>query len=259
MGFSRMNSSQRSSGYATLALMLIGAMGLPGLHGCGVGSEVDRDPSIVTGIRLDSVIFLPAGSRFILKDSSTDLLIRKFYPGYACSQVLEMDLDSAPSGNPPAYSPLTRVRLPAAADCALDSAAGRDTSITHVFRAGELIRLANSAGRITDSAALVPGELEYDSLAGVFSPITHVFSSGHYSVVDSGAGTGRYLYVDTLACGQYLNQAEAWGSGDTLKVRLSLVTLDPASAPDSCRGSTHEDTVAISAARPRAGANRSNP
>ncbi|MEO7426276.1 MAG: hypothetical protein ABI036_13895 [Fibrobacteria bacterium] len=254
-----MNSSQRSFGFGTLALMLIAAMGLPGLHGCGVGSEVDREPSIVTGIRLDSVIFVPAGSRFILKDSTTELLIRRFFPGYACSQVLEMDLDSAASGNPPAYSPLTRVQLPAAANCALDSAEGRDTSITHVFRAGELIRLANSAGSITDSAALVQGEFEYDSLAGVFSSVTHVFSSGHYSVVDSGAGTGRYLYIDTLACGQYLNHAEARESGDTLKVRLSLVTLDPGSAPDSCRGSTHEDTVAISAARPRASAYRSSP
>jgi hypothetical protein len=113
-----------------------------------------------------------------------------------------------------------------------------------------MIRLANSTGSITDSAALVAGEIAFDSLAGVFSPVTHVFSSGHYSVVDSGGGRGRYLYVDTLACGQYLNQAEARGNGDTLKVRLSLVTLDASAAPDSCLGSTHEDTVAIRMARP---------
>jgi hypothetical protein len=250
MGFSRMKTSQPWMGIGTLAPALLMAMGLSTLHGCGVGSEIDRKPSVVTGIRLDSVILLPVGSRFLLRDSSTRLLFRKFYPGYACSQVLEMDLDSVAVGNPPAYPPLTRVRLPAAADCALDSAGGRDTSISHVFREGRMIRMANSAGRVTDSATLVSGRLAFDSLAGLFSPVTHVFSSGHYSVVDSGGETARHLYVDSLACGQYLNQAEAYSRADTLKVRLSLVTLDSSAATDSCRGFTHEDTVTVRASRP---------
>ncbi len=222
---------------------------LTALSGCGVGSEIDREPTIASGIRVDSVSILPRGSRFVLRDSLTRLVFGKFFRGYACSRILEMDLDSVSTGMPPAFLPLTRVRLPASADCALDSA-GRDSLVTHVFREPEgLIRLANSAGRITDSAQVVSGTMSFDSLTGIFSTLTRTFSSGHYSVVDSAGQTPRYLYIDTLACGRYLNQAEFSPQGDSLKVRLSIVTLDPAAAPGSCQGTTHEDTVTVRKSR----------
>ena len=221
------------------------ATGLMALYGCGVGFETDREEPIVTGIRVDSVILLPTGSRFLLQDSTTRFLFRKFRPGYACSEILTMDIDSIASGNPAAYPPLSRVRLPAAAECALDTT-GRDTLITHVFRNdASKIRFANSAGVVTDSARVVAGVMTFDSLEGVFSGVTRAFSSGHYSVVDSGGGRPRSLYVDTLACGQYLNQVGATARGDTLKVRLSIVTLDSPASLDSCLGATHDDSVAV--------------
>ena len=219
---------------------------------CGVGSESDRDATVVSGLRIDSLKIIPDGSRFCLRDSLTRVLFKGVHLGFACSQVLEMDLDS-PTGSPAAYGPLARLRLPAAPDCPIDTI-GRDSVVTHAFRSPEAwLRVANSSGKITDSARLVAGKLAFDSLTGKFDTTFHLFSSGHFSVTDSGAGRPRALYMDTLACGQYLNQGEYIPQGESLKVRLSIVTLDADAAPDSCRGEamgkTHDETIFIRKAR----------
>lgn len=228
-----------------MAAMTAG-LALSVLQGCGVGGEIDRDPHEVAGIRIDSVKLVPTGSRFALRDSLTTLLFVKIHVGYACSRILELGLDSVATGTPSAYAPVSLVRLPGSADCALDST-GSDTSLTHTFRGADgWIRLANPAGKITDSAQLVAGSLAFDSLIGKFDTTYRIFSAGHYSVSDSGGGRPRSLFVDTLACGQAVNHAEYAPKGDSLKVRLSVVTLDAGSAPDSCRGpgaKTHSETV----------------
>jgi hypothetical protein len=215
------------------------------MQACGVGSEIDRPAQSVSGIRVDSLKILPSGSRFILRDSAVRIRMGKFYPGYACSEILALGLDSIAAGSPPAYAPLTRVRLPASAECAVDTL-GRDSVLTRVFReqAG-WIRLANSSGTITDSAQVVPGSISRDSLIGKFSADTHTFSQGAYTVVDSSVQAQRSLYADSLVCGQSLNQAEYATHGDSLRVRLTVVTLDSAARPDTCRGHTHPETITI--------------
>jgi hypothetical protein len=66
---------------------------LAALLGCGKGVWPDRDPVIVDGIRVDSLKFLPSGSRFVLEDSLTSILFRKFRPGYLCSRILKLDAE----------------------------------------------------------------------------------------------------------------------------------------------------------------------
>jgi hypothetical protein len=220
------------------------------LAGCGVGSSIDREPQIVEGIRVDSVRILPFGSRFVLRDSATRILFRKFHPGYLCSEILELDLAAAGGGNPPVFLPKSSVRLPASGDCAVDSS-GRDSIIVHVFGTGlDTVRLANSAGKPTDRAEVVRGVMSFDSLQGNFSPGHPTFMRGHLTVVDSTGGVARSLYADSLSSCQHLNQADFTPNGDSLKVRLSLVTVDAAASADTCRGPVHSETIPILKAAP---------
>ncbi|MDB5049584.1 MAG: hypothetical protein JWO30_2655 [Fibrobacteres bacterium] len=234
-----------------IAAAISAIAGLSTLLGCGVGTSIERDPQTVEGIRIDSLKFFRAGL-YILADSATPILFKGFHPGYTCSQILEMGLDSVAIGNPPAFSPRSTLRLPGGADCPLDTTGsdrGRDTVITRAFGAAPgLVRLANSSGKITDSATVVRGVFSFDSLQGKFDPasILHIFTVGHFSVTDSSGGRPRSLFADTLACGQFLNHADFTAKADSsLVVRYSIVTLDSAAAPDSCRGQTHSDTISI--------------
>lgn len=234
----------RLRGLASAALAL--AAVLSALQGCGVGTDLDRDPATVDGIRVDSVRILPLGSRFVLADSATRLAFRRFHAGYACSRVLEMGLAAQGSGDPAVFAPKTSVRLPGSEDCALDTA-GRDTAITFVFGAGPAgVRLTNSAGKATDSAAVARGKIAFDSLQGKFSPLTHTFSLGLFTVRDSSGGKPRVLFADSLTPCQSLNHANFTAKADTsLLIRYSLIGRDSTAAADTCHGGTHRDSIPV--------------
>ncbi|MDB5104516.1 MAG: hypothetical protein JWP91_2205 [Fibrobacteres bacterium] len=230
-------------------------LGLPGLMihlGCGGSTYPDRDPATVEDIRVDSVKILPYGSRYLLGDSATPLAILGFYPGYRCSRILEIGIADAPTGIPPAYRPSTRVRLPGTPDCALDTIgrASRDTTVPHVFGSdASMVRLANSAGRITDSARVVRGTLAFETLSGKLG-IAGTLSKGQWTYRDSSAVASRRLFGDSLPPCRFLNQADFEKTGDTVTVRFSYVTLDPSAAPDSCNGAAHADSLDPAKPRP---------
>lgn len=215
------------------------------LSACGQSVYPDREPATVENIRVQGAKFLPLGGRFILADSAASIRLIGIHTGYKCSEILEMGLAASPAGTPPAFLPRTRIRLPAAPDCAVDSA-GRDTAITRVFPAvPDTVRLANSSGVVTDIAAVIRGTLEYDSLIGV--PNLGLITKGPWLFRDSSAIGPRRLYGDSLSSCRLLNQASWSKAKDTVKVRLSFVTLDSAAAPDTCHGAVRLDSLDPSA------------
>lgn len=222
------------AGTSAIALLLLA---------CGGSVYPDRDPATVENVRVESARFLPLGGRFILADSATPIRFTGVHTGFDCSKILEMGLAAAPAGTPPAYRPFTRVQLPAAPDCPVDTA-GRDTAFTLVFPAGpDPIRLANSSGLITDSAEVIRGTLEYDSLIGLLG-IAGTISKGAWSFRDSSSIGPRQVRGDSLSSCLFLNQATWSKANDTVKVRLSFVTLDSAAAPDACHGVPRVDSLA---------------
>jgi hypothetical protein len=215
------------------------------LSACSVDPGTDRTGTLVAGIQVDSVRFLPIGSRFVLRDSATSIAFLGYHAGYVCSRLLRLGLADAPGGVPPAYRPETQVRLPASDECALDSGA-RDTTASRVFSiADDTLRLANPAGKVTDSALLVSGRLEKDSLRGV-PDSNGTFTVGKLAYAKSDSASGPVLTADSVPACIYLNSAE-WekGKGDTLTVRYTWLFLDPADSPDSCQGPTHDEVLTI--------------
>jgi hypothetical protein len=211
------------------------------LAACGQSVYPDRDPVTVENIRVEGARFLPLGGRFILADSASGIRLIGIHTGYKCSDILEMGLAASPAGNPPAFLPRTRIRLPAAPDCAVDSA-GRDTSIARVFPAGpDMVRLANSSGVITDTATVIRGTLEYDSLIAV--PTLGFITKGPWIFRDSSAIGPRKLFGDSLSSCRILNHANWSKVKDTLKVRFSIVTRDSSAAPDTCHGAFRLDSL----------------
>lgn len=228
---------------AGLSLCVTAAFTLLCLAACGEGVYGDRDPATVDGIRVDSVRILPFGSRFVLADAPTRLRFIRIKTGYACSEVLRMDLSSLPTGSPAVFKPDTRIRLPAVPDCALDTA-GRDTTVTHVFGADPaFVRMGNSSGKATDSARVVSGTLGQDSLIGVLG-LAGTLSKGPWTFRDTSSQASRMLFGDSLASCSVFNHASYSRIKDTVWIRFSYVTLDPSAAPDSCHGGAHADSVA---------------
>jgi hypothetical protein len=221
------------------------------LAACGGGVYPERDPATVENVRVESARFLPSGGRFILADSVTRIGFTGIRIGYACSEILNVDLASVPAGTPPAFRPSTRVRLPASPDCAVDTA-GIDTVVTHAFPGAHnamRVRLANSTGAVTDSALLVNGTIGYVILSGV-PGIAGTLSNGPWTFRDSSGLAPRRIYGDSLPSCRHLNQATFAKSKDTVTVRLSFVTLDSAAAPDACLGGVHSDSLDPIAYRP---------
>lgn len=223
----------RTCGTAAFAILLAA---------CGQSVYPDRDPVTVENIRVEGARFLPLGGRFILADSASSIRLIGIHTGYRCSEILEMGLAAMPTGNPPAFLPSTRIRLPAAPDCAVDSA-GRDTSITRAFPAGPdtVVRLANSSGVITDAATVIRGTLQFDSLIAV--PTLGFITKGPWVFRDSSVNAPRKLFGDSLSSCRKFNHATWSKSKDTVKVRLSFVTFDSAAAPDSCHGAFRLDSL----------------
>jgi hypothetical protein len=210
---------------------------------CSVDPGQDRAGTVAAGIAVDSVRFLPIGSRFVLRGSETGVAFLRYHAGYVCSRFLAAGLSEGAEGEPPAYRAALRVRLPASDECALDS--GRyDTSVTRIFREDGLVRLANAAGKVTDSAPAVVGRLDSVSIRGV-PDSNKAFTSGKLTYRDSSA-RGRTLSADSVPECTWLNSAE-WskGTGDTVEVRLTWVTVDPAADPEECEDAPHFDERAV--------------
>ncbi|MDQ2999684.1 MAG: hypothetical protein M3Y08_00275 [Fibrobacterota bacterium] len=221
-------------------LFFVAALFLPG---CGGSVWPERSPVTVENVRIDTVRFLPPGGRFILQDSLVRIQLKGINIGYACSEILELKLEDAPSGTPPAFKPRSRIRLPAVPDCAVDSNAVQDSILTRIFGAGTgIVRIANSSGKPMDSAQVVRGTLHSDSLEGVVG-ITRTLTKRPWTFQDSLGSLSRTVSGDSLSSCTFLNKAEFSAVKDTVKVRLSYVTLDSAASPDSCRGPLHRDTV----------------
>src|SRR5690348_4045792 len=90
---------------AAAILILGGAL----LSACSQSAWPEREAKTVDNVAVDSLKFLPIGSRFVLADSSTPVLFKGFHKGFACTRVLDIDLvrrdaDSVPAGYHPKLS-----------------------------------------------------------------------------------------------------------------------------------------------------------
>jgi hypothetical protein len=238
-------SAPRASGLSAMAVLLAA--------GCSLDPWSGREGVIVNNIQVDSLRILPYGSRYVLRDSAASIRFQDFRTGYAvgrdCARILEMRVDSVPAGIPPAYRPVTRLQMPGNPEvCAVDSG-GQDDTISHVFRDGSRVRLANSAGAITDSALLVSGSLLLDSIKGI-PGVAGTFSVGGLTFRDSSSLAPRLLHTDTVDGCKRFNQAEyrkgdKFGKGDTVTVRYSWVTLASAADGATCGGPVAEDSIPV--------------
>lgn len=218
------------------------------LAACSLEPDSHRAGTVAEDIDIDSVRLLPYGSLYIRQDSATGVRFFKVHKGYDCSQVLALGVDSVVSGFPPAYQPFSRIRLPGGSDCAFDSS-GRDTTVTRVFRDASTVRLANSRGKICDSARVARGAFVYDSIRGIPGTST-TFSAGKLTFRDSSSLAARFLFTDTIGPCLRFNQAQfEKEKGDTLKVTFSWMRLEPAAPGDSCGGVSHVDSVPVSRKR----------
>jgi hypothetical protein len=214
------------------------------LAACSVDPGSDRPGTLAEGIAIDSVRFLPIGSRFVLRDSASPIAFLGYHAGYVCSRFLRLGLADALAGVTPAYRPETQVRFPASDECALDSG-GRDTTVAHVFSGEALIRLANPLGQVTDSALPIPGKMGFDSIRG-FPDSTGALSIGNVTFRDSTASGIKEVRIDSLPQCRFLNSAD-WekSKGDTVMIRFSWVDLDPAAVADACQGPLHSDSSVV--------------
>jgi hypothetical protein len=217
---------------------------------CSVDPWGDREGTTVRDIAVDSLRFMPLGGRFVLKDSAAPIAFLGYHAGYLCAKILEMGVRDIPVGEPPAFLPSTRVRLPGNPDCAFDSG-GRDTTVPHAFSGGSVIRLANSGGTLTDSALLVSGTMAFDSARGALG-VAGTFTSGHFTYREASTLAPGLFFADSLPPCVRLNHAdfEKNAKGDTVMVRYSWVTLDGVSAPGGCAGPAEPDSVAVAPHRP---------
>ncbi len=212
--------------------------------GCTESEWPDRDPLVVDEVPVDSLEFLPPGARFALEDSLTPVLFRGFRAGYACTQVqlLELEPRAAGPASPSGLAARVRLQLPGNAACPVE-ASPRDDSLLRRFARGDgpTLRLLDTVGGVLDSVALVRGVLAFDSLE--LEPPALSTSRYRFFYDDTAGGQPRLLSADSLNSCEFLNHADYLRSGDTVRVRYSWVTLDPAPENDSCRGDLHGDAL----------------
>lgn len=218
---------------------------------CSLEPWSGREGTFAEDIRIDTLRFLPYGSRYVLRDSATPIRFIDISTGYAlgpgCASILAMGVDSIPRGTPPAYAADSRVRLPGNPEnCAVDSG-GRDTTFSHVFTDGSIVRLSNSALKITDSATLVAGTMRRDSIKGIPGDAL-TFQVGPLTFRDSSSLAPRFLFSDTVHPCKRMNHADFWkgdstGKGDTITVHYSWVILDPVET--DCGGAAQRDSVPV--------------
>jgi hypothetical protein len=197
---------------------------------------------------VDSLEFLPPGARFALEDSLTPVLFRGFRTGYVireeddCTEVriLELEERAPAAGSPGGFSARVSLRLPADAACPVDTAPRDSVHLRRFARGdGPTLRLLDTLGGVLDSAALVRGVLAFDSL--VLAPPAKSITRYRFAYRDTVDALPPVLSADSLNACEFLNHADLLRAGDTVRVRYSWVTLDPAPANDSCRGPVHAD------------------
>jgi hypothetical protein len=238
-----------STSFRTLGLWLSVTLVL---LGCGQSIWPDRQASIVEDIRVDSLKFVPRHARYILKDSLTSIHFKGYHLGYGdrigheCSKVFDMHLEVVSASRPNTFGPKTRIRLPSDALCPIETS-GRDTVLTKIFntQSDSSIHLVNSSGIITDSVQIVQGQFSVDSLSGVPDGLARTISLGRWTFLDSTSQTPRRLFADSLSSCEFLNQGTYATNEDTVKVRLSLVTLDSTSVVDRCHGPKHQEEIIL--------------
>lgn len=215
---------------------------------CSLEPWSGREGSVVENVQVDTLRFLPYGSRYILRDSATPIRHIGFRTAYAvgkdCAVILSMGVDSVPVGMPAAFPAFSRIRLPGNPEtCPIDTG-GQSQVVPHTFKDGTIIRIANSALKITDSATLIRGTIAFDSIVGV-TGLAETFEVNGLTFRDSSSLADRALFTDTVPPCKRLNQSDWWkgdslGKGDTVKVRYSWVTLD---ASEGCSGPAARDSV----------------
>lgn len=230
----------RRAACALLAGVALAATGLL-LAGCDGDDWPDREPLLIENAPVDTLEFLPRGSRYLLADSASTSLVRGYHLGYACTEILAFRLDRR-SAPPAGWSPRIRLRLPPAPTCALDTAS-RDSALSLRFADpdGPVIRLVDSLGVILDTATLVRGTLSFDTLVHV-APTLAAFD-GRFHYRDTTGLLRRELASDSLRPCESLNHAEYRKKGDTTVVRYSWVTRSPPSPADSCQGAVRREAM----------------
>lgn len=235
---------------AVLGLFLLLGL-LPWAGGCTASEWPDRDPLRVDNVPVDSLEFLPPGARYALEDSLTPVLFRGFRIGYACTDIRILELEAAPPapGAPAGYVARVGLELPGDADCPV-ATAPRDVELRRRFAGGadSVLRLLDTLGGVLDSVVRVRGTLDSDSL--VLVPPAKSTSRYRFAYRDSIGGAPPVLSADSLGPCESLNHADYLRSGDTVRVRYSWVTRDPAPGNDSCRGPVHADAVEPRPRRP---------
>lgn len=240
----RRSGPRRRPGAGAAALVLWAALAAAyALSACSGDEWPERDPIVIERAGVDSLEFLPAGTRYILADSLTSVRVRGLRLGYACTRILAMDLEENTFVQPPGFAARIRLELPSAPTCAaLDSAV--DTVIQRRFDASEGpdIILLDTAGAPFDTAVLVRGTSVLDSFVHVPGSIANITIAGRFTWYDTATVSPRTLAADSLNSCELLSHAEWSRRRDTTTVRYTLVTLDSAASPDSCRG-TRTDRI----------------
>lgn len=227
----------KAAGATVAAAALLGIAGL--LPACTGSDWPEREPIEVRGAPVDTLEFLPVGSRYVLVDSLTGVRVGGFRLGFrpvtGCARILAFGLEKE-AAPVPGYSVRLDYRLPAVPDCPLDSGA-RDSVLAVRFAAADapVVRLVDSLGAVLDTAFAVRGRLFRDSLE-LRAPALSAFNASFYFEDEGFGPRGRFLQADSLSPCESLNHAEYVRKSDSLKViRYSWVTVDPASPGDSCR------------------------
>lgn len=219
--------------------------------GCTQSEYADRDSLVIDRAPVDSLEFLPVGSRFLLEDSLSEVLFRGFHLGYVCTRITTLELERLGSIQPPRYMARLGLRLPPKPTCALDSIA-EDSVLMRRFTAsdGPTATLVDSLGSVLDTAEVVRGILLRDSLQLV-APALSAFH-GRFFFRDTVGTLQRMLTADSLNSCEYLNHAEYRKNrkGDTTRVTFTWVLKDAAASPDSCKGPTRRDALVPVPARP---------
>jgi hypothetical protein len=226
----------------TLASAALPAAALAGgllFSACDESDWPDRKPQPVEGVAVDSLLFLPNGSRYVPAESSVQVLFSGYLRGYSCAKVLKMALE--PSVDFSSWLPSVTVLPPAAANCPLDSGL-RDSVITAKFPEGP-VTLRNSKGDSTAGAIALRGRLTSDSIFYDTAGAIPLVQKGRYTYHHEVTGLPPTLSGDSLSACELLNQAEAAADSGGVLVRFSLLVLD------SCGSGTASDSVPVRPAR----------
>lgn len=208
----------------------------------------DRDPVAVDRAPVDTLEFLPPGSRYLLTDSLARVRVGGYRKGYACTRFTAFDLEERPFNDPPGWSARVGLELPSRPSCAAESGP-RDSVLLRRFASAEgpVIRLLDSLGNVLDTATLVRGILQSDSL--ILKAPALSASKGRFVFRDTTLGAQRLFSADSLGPCERLNHADWSRKGDTTTVRYTWVTLDAPADTGSCAGATRLESLAPVPAR----------